>query len=338
MKRFFVVLIALAIIAVPMVFANGTQEPADSAKPGAAAVEKLDKWPTSSVTIVITYKPGGSTGRHASAIAPYLSKELGVPVNVEYREGGDTTVGYLTHIRSDPEDGSYIIYGNLNAYCQNAVRGVYKYEDVVSLGMLVVGHRILAVNPQFNRFADFKDFLAKVKANPDKYSTPASKGWGAVIERVFTENGFKFRTVPYSGSDERLAFYAGDVDFYLTDFENVASGGDASTYKPVAIFAKGSSYKIPMANDIVKEMGYKFEFPNMISPRNFQVKASFKQKYPARFDMLARAIKAAALNPDFQADMKKMGDAFAFNPVLPQDSDAILDAYYGDLLKYKELF
>ena len=95
-------------------------------------------------------------------------------MHVEYREGGNTTVGYLTHINKDPDDGSFIIYGNMNAYCQNAVWGVFQYEDVVSLGMLVEGHRILAVNPKYNRFTDFKDFLTKVKNNPNKYSTAAS--------------------------------------------------------------------------------------------------------------------------------------------------------------------
>lgn len=328
----------IAVILCPFGFSGGAREPVSKEQAAAAKGEKLDSWPTKSVTIIVTYKPGGSTGRHAMAIAPYLSKVLGVPVNVEYREGGNTTVAYLTHINKDPDDGSYIIYGNMNAYCQNALRGVYKYEDVVSLGMLVEGHRILAVNPKFNRFTDFNDFLTKVEVNPDKYSTAASKGWGAVIEKIFRDNGFKFRAVPYSGSDERLAFYAGDIDFYLTDYENIASGGDTSTYRPIAIFVDNPPYDIPVANRVVAELGYKFKFPNMISPRNFQVKAAFKRKYPERFKMLAGAIKKATSDPDFLAEMKKSGDVFVFNPRLPEESDHILDKFYEDLTKYKDIF
>ena len=144
--------------------------------------------------------------------------------------------------------------------------------------------------------------------------------------------------MPYSGSDERLAFYAGDIDFYLTDYENVASGGDSSTYRPIAIFVNNPPYDIPVANKVIKELGLNFEFPDMISPRNFQVKSAFKKKYPERFKMLAEAIKRATSDPGFIEEMKKSGDVFVFNPRLPEESDHILDKFYKDLIKYKDIF
>ncbi|MBN1649196.1 MAG: tripartite tricarboxylate transporter substrate binding protein, partial [Spirochaetales bacterium] len=61
------------------------------------------KYPTKAITIVCPWSPGGGTDRTARFVAELLAKELGQPVNVINKTGGDGAVGHSFGANSRPD-------------------------------------------------------------------------------------------------------------------------------------------------------------------------------------------------------------------------------------------
>ncbi|MBW1997899.1 MAG: hypothetical protein JRJ29_08025, partial [Deltaproteobacteria bacterium] len=82
-------------------------------------------------TIVVPTRPGGTVDRISRGMAPYLSKELGVPVVIENRPGGNSVVGTVAHLRNDPDDGSFLIIQTSPMFEANTLFDVpYKIQDL----------------------------------------------------------------------------------------------------------------------------------------------------------------------------------------------------------------
>lgn len=319
--------------------AGKTEKKPEPASPGVSGSEgKLEKWPLGSLTIVVPYTAGGTNDRQARALAPYIQKVLGVPIKIENRPGGSTTVGYGTHLEKDPDDGSYIIYGHHITFCTAVLRGAYKYDDFISLGSMSNGHPVIMVNPKHSDVKDFRDFLQKVKSNPNQYSQPAGRGWGRVFDLILKKEGLKTRLIPVEGgSSDRVLFLAGDVNFYISDYESSAAIFDPTEFKVLAIFSETSPYKgFLTANSVMAELGYSARFPTMLTPRYFHVKKAFKEKYPERFEFLSNVLIKAAKDPEFVEAMKKTG--YIFDPRPLDEVDAMFREIFETIKAYKDAF
>jgi tripartite-type tricarboxylate transporter receptor subunit TctC len=61
------------------------------------------EWPTKPINLIVPWAPGGSTDLAARALAPKLSKILGVPVSVINKPGGSGIIGTLEAVKSPPD-------------------------------------------------------------------------------------------------------------------------------------------------------------------------------------------------------------------------------------------
>lgn len=336
-KKIMLLTLVLMILAAVCLTAGGTQEketaPAVSEETG-----ELTSWPHKSLTVIVPYNAGGTNDRQARALAPYIQKELGVPIKVENRPGGSTTVAYHTHKDNDPADGSYILYGHHSAFSTAVIRGEYEYEEFDPLGSMSTGHPVLMVNPKHSDITSFKEFLQKVKERPNHYSQPVGPGWGRVFDMILQREGLVSRAIPVDGgSSDRVMFLAGDIDFYISDYESNLAIMDPEEYKVLTVLSEVSPYdQFVPANEVMKELGYSETFPNMVTPRYFQAKSEFKEQYPERFDFLAKVLQKAGQNPEFQKKMKDAG--YYFNPELPEVAAPKLYDFYQGIKKYKEAF
>ena len=50
-------------------------------------------WPKKAIQWIVVFSPGGGSDTIARVLTPHLSRELGVPVNVINKPGGNVTVG-----------------------------------------------------------------------------------------------------------------------------------------------------------------------------------------------------------------------------------------------------
>ena len=79
-----------------------------------AAEQAAAPWPTRSLTLVVTYPPGGGADAMARLIAPKLSEALGQNVLVDNRGGGSSIIG-----------SDMVATHQCNRHCSAALVGTY---------------------------------------------------------------------------------------------------------------------------------------------------------------------------------------------------------------------
>ena len=79
--------------------------------PAMAQETAADKWPPSTIKIIVPYSAGGGTDVAARLIARKLQDALKKPVIVDNRPGGKSIIAYEAALH-DPADGSTFIFNN----------------------------------------------------------------------------------------------------------------------------------------------------------------------------------------------------------------------------------
>ncbi len=178
------------------------------------------------IRLIVPFPPGGSTDIAARVLAEPLGKILGQTVVVENRGGAGGSIGMMEVARAAP-DG--LTFGVATVSTHGVNPAVYKnlpYDPIKNFAPvteLVQAPGVLVVNASLP-VRNFAEFLAYLKANPDKLSY-ASTGNGT-ISHMWGEL-FKSTTqtsmthVPYKGAGPALNdLIGGQVMVY---FDQVAS-------------------------------------------------------------------------------------------------------------------
>ncbi len=178
------------------------------------------------IRLIVPFPPGGSTDIAARVLAEPLGKILGQTVVVENRGGAGGSIGMMEVARAAP-DG--LTFGVATVSTHGVNPAVYKnlpYDPIKNFAPvteLVQAPGVLVVNASLP-VKNFAEFLAYLKANPDKLSY-ASTGNGT-ISHMWGEL-FKSTTqtsmthVPYKGAGPALNdLIGGQVMVY---FDQVAS-------------------------------------------------------------------------------------------------------------------
>jgi tripartite-type tricarboxylate transporter receptor subunit TctC len=194
----------------------------------AAAAEKF---PNKPVQIVVPFKPGGGADRTTRLFAPYLSKELGVPVNVINISGGGGWVAWSQMAKWDAKKDDHIL-GVINlphvlSYMDPRMK---RKETLESFGFLAwhsYDPCIWAVRDNDERFQTLKEFLAYVKAHPNEIvMSTTAVGSDDHMGIAFAEKkipGFKVRKVYANSDGKKIAevigghtdAVAGNVGYYV---------------------------------------------------------------------------------------------------------------------------
>ena len=174
---------------------------------GKAAVA-ADKFPSRAVQLVVPFGPGGGADRTMRLFAPYLSKELGVPVNVINIKGGGGWVAWAQMAKWTNAKDDHII-GCVNiphvfAYMDPRMKRKENLDSFNFLAWHSYDPCIWAVREGDKRFQTLKEFIDFVKAHPDEI-VMSTTGVGsddhmgiAYAEKYIP--GFKVKKV-YSNSD-----------------------------------------------------------------------------------------------------------------------------------------
>lgn len=138
-----------------------------------------DTWPSRPVKIIAPAPPGGPYDYVARALADGLQRALGQPFVVENRAGAGGTIGVDAAAKSAP-DGYTLVVGSTGP--MSVAPGMYRKlrydpeKDFAPVARLVKMPGYLVVHPSLG-VDNVKDFLAKVRADPGKFSY-ASTGNG----------------------------------------------------------------------------------------------------------------------------------------------------------------
>jgi tripartite-type tricarboxylate transporter receptor subunit TctC len=163
-------------------------------------------WPSRTVTIVVSYPPGGDTDALARVFAEKLALRLGQPVVVENRPGASGTIGNAYVAKAAPDGYTLLFTPNTISIATLVLKaGTGANYDVLDAftPIILAGTQSLFVVANTSVGAtSMKDLVASAKAG--KVATYASPGSGSpmqILGELFNKSaGVKIAQVPYRGS------------------------------------------------------------------------------------------------------------------------------------------
>jgi len=270
-----------------------------------------DKWPDKAMKLVIPWKPGGGTDRSARVFAPYLAKELGVPVNPVNISGGGGWVAWAQMAKwESPADDYMIGFGNLPHILSLLDPRLKRKETLEDFGWITL-HTfdpcIWAVREGDERFQSLKELIAYIKANPGKVTFHVSGvggddhlGAAAALKSI---PGLKVNFLYSNGDAERIAAVLGKT--------SDVCGGNVAYYinyaleaklKPIAILndkrVKGMP-TVPTFEEVTGKKVISYAARCIVGPSNLP---SEKKQ------IILDAVKRAAENPEYAMKAMNMGD------------------------------
>jgi len=186
----------------------------------ASSAAFAEPYPSHPVKVIVPWPPGQATDIAARLLADKLHESLGQAFVIENHPGAGGSIGTALAAKSVP-DGYTLLAASSGPVSIMPSLQKLPYDplkDLTMIGLITRSPYVLLVNPSFPA-RDLKEFIAVVKANPDKY-TFASSGTGAtghLLAELFNSNtGIQARHVPYKGASPELTdLIAGQVDYTI---------------------------------------------------------------------------------------------------------------------------
>jgi tripartite-type tricarboxylate transporter receptor subunit TctC len=183
-------------------------------------------WPSRPIRYIVPFAPGGTTDILARVVGEKLAVALGQPVVIENKPGQGGSAGAAELARAAP-DGYTIGGGTISSHAINAtLYDKLPYDPATSFAPITLyatQPNVLLVHPSVSA-ASVKEFVALLKANPDKYSFgSAGNGTSQHIsgELFKTLAGVKMQHIPYRGSGQMMPELLGGT--LPVAFDNIAT-------------------------------------------------------------------------------------------------------------------
>ena len=179
-----------------------------------------DPWPSKPIRIVVTFAPGGTSDVLSRAIAPELSKALGVPVVVVNKPGANSIIGTQEVAKSAADGytiGLFISAHSINPYINKNLPYDSK-KDFIPLAMLALMPGLLTVNPTVP-VKTVQELIALAKEKPGAlaYGTPGGLTSGQLsMQYLIKLAGVNITEISYKGGGPALAdLLAGHIQMLI---------------------------------------------------------------------------------------------------------------------------
>ncbi|HEV7478260.1 MAG TPA: tripartite tricarboxylate transporter substrate binding protein [Burkholderiales bacterium] len=173
-----------------------------------ATVAVAQPYPSRAVKVIVPWPPGQATDIAARMVAHKLQEQTGQPFVIDNRPGAGGSLGTAVAATS-PADGYTLLAASSGPISIMPSLQKLTYEpqkDFVLISLITRNPYALVVSPSFPA-SNAKEFVALLKANPDKY-TFGSSGTGAtahLLTELFNSMAqVQARHIPYKGSAPAL--------------------------------------------------------------------------------------------------------------------------------------
>jgi tripartite-type tricarboxylate transporter receptor subunit TctC len=204
-------------------------------------------YPARQVKVVVPWPPGQATDIAARIVAQKLQESMGQAFVVENKPGAGGAIG-TDSVAKSAGDGYTLLAASSGpiSIMPNLQKTPYDpLKDLAPVSVICTNSFALVTRPNFPA-ATAREFVALVRANPDKFAF-SSSGTGAtahLIAELFNSMaGLKARHVPYKGSAPALTdVMNGQIDYTLETVASVQAHVRSGKMKLLGVtFAKGSS-------------------------------------------------------------------------------------------------
>ena len=126
-------------------------------------------FPTKPLRILVPFPPGGGTDVAARALGEHLARELGQPVVVDNRPGGNSVIATETLARSDPDGHTLLLTTDFHSI--NAAFGIAlpydSLKDFAFVARVSTSPLMLVTHPG-SGLKTLGDAIAAARADPGK--------------------------------------------------------------------------------------------------------------------------------------------------------------------------
>lgn len=293
----------------------------------------LAKYPERPIQIIIPWGAGGGTDATGRMIGTVLQKELGVPVNVVNRTGGQGVVGHSAIATAKPDGYTLGVVTVEIAMMHWVGLTELTYKDYTPIGLYnadPAGVQVAADAP----WKDVKSFLADVKANPGKFKgSGTSQGgiWHLSLAGMLQAAGLDAGAVPWVPSQGAAPglkeLVAGGVAVVTCSPTEAGPLADAGKVRILAAMADSRMDAFPDVPTL-KEQGIDW---TMGAWRSFTGPKGLPQEV---VDVLVPAFKKVVESDEFKDFMKKRGFPIVYkDPAGLTEFYGVADEGMGGVLK-----
>ncbi|HWL80312.1 MAG TPA: tripartite tricarboxylate transporter substrate binding protein [Roseomonas sp.] len=268
---------------------------------------QAQSWPRRPVTMVVPWAAGGGADTVTRIFATGLEAELGQPVNVVNRTGGNGIVGHAAIANASP-DGYTIGCGtselvNFKVLGQSDL-GPANFDMISRIAVIPAGVTVKADGD----WKDFKSFAAALKEAPKGKFTGSGVSTGgswhlaaAGLAKSLGMDVDTIRWIPSQGGAPALQdLVAGGVSVFTGSPIEAKPLADAGQVRVLAVMAEERMNSFPDAPTL-REQGVDWTYLNwfsLVTPKGLPA--------PVRERLIAAATKGHA-RPEVQNTMKQRG-------------------------------
>lgn len=217
---------------------------------GHISLSNAQEWPSRTISLVVTYPPGGTADLMARTIAGPLGKILGSSVIVENKPGatGQIAASYVAKSQAD----GYTIMLDASSYSVNpALFPKLPYDPnkaFKTLAVLAQYPNVLLVNPNFAaKSAKDLVFIAKNKPNTISYASSGNGSAQHLAGALFElQSGIEMQHIPYKGGGPALNdVIAGQVPIFFGSVASTKQFVDSGKLNALAVTSRKRASSMP---------------------------------------------------------------------------------------------
>ncbi len=218
-------------------------------------------WPERPITLLVPWAAGGGTDATARIVGALMEKELGQPVNVVNRAGGNGVVGHHA-ISSAPPDGYTLgmITVEISMMHHQGLTQLTP-RNFTPLALMNVDPAAITVSAA-SPYKTMDDLVKAIKANPGKLKASGTgQGgiWHLALAGMLKDMKIEPSAVPFVPSNgaapAMLDLAAGGIDIAPVALPEARSLIDAGKARPLAIMANAPAALYPQVPTLKSATG-----------------------------------------------------------------------------------
>lgn len=208
-------------------------------------------WPDRPVTLIVPWAAGGGTDATARIVGALLEKELGQPVNVVNRAGGNGVVGHQAIAGAQPDGytlGMITVEISMMHHQGLTQLSPKNYTPLALMNVDPAAVTVSVASP----FKNMDDLMKAIKANPGKLKASGTgQGgiWHLALAGMLKDLKLEASAVPWVPSNgaapAMLELAAGGVDIVTAALPEARSLIDAGKARPLAVMADAPAALYP---------------------------------------------------------------------------------------------
>ena len=283
---------------------------------GLVAPVAADQYPSRPVTLVVPYPPGGGADIIARLLAPGMKAQLGQPVVVTNRPGGQGTIGTAEVLKSAADGYTLALSAVATLTVQPHRQDLpYNtpddYDPIIKASNLPIMFAVHANTP----WKTAKEAFDFIRANPGKIRI-GSPGNGSMAHLAIAElnakAGTRFAHVPYaSGAESIPSMLGGHIEALAVHPAEILPHTKAGTARVLATFEEKRNPAFPEA-PTMRELGFDVTsgvYYPIVAPKGLPKDVKEKIFKAAKAALTDRALSDEVRSRGFVIDIKEP-DAF----------------------------